>query len=157
MWSKSVLLAILTRNLASTSLTKSASNKLHYRPSSTAAYLRCLSQHSRSDGQQQWSAIRISGIEPTNQEPIEWQICRGKWKWIEHSVRKPSWHDTPGYNSSGTWMGSSELVDRPRVGDMAEVMYGVENESLWAVMEPGEIVGREPKALETCGWNSMLL
>ncbi|CAH8646314.1 unnamed protein product [Heterobilharzia americana] len=74
--------------------------------------------------------------ERTNQEPITQQICRRKWRWIGHALRRPTGDITRQVRlSSGTQMGSDELGVRGE-GDMEEIVRGG-NESLRAVVEPG--------------------
>ena len=83
--------------------------------------------------------------ERTNQEPITQQICRRKWRWIGHTLRKSSSDITrqaiarvePEWEAA-SW--SSE-------GDMEEVMRGGVA-SFWTVVEPGETVGGEQGRME---------
>ena len=89
---KSVSAATRIRDRLGQCVTKTTSIRLqrHFHQL-TAAFVGWLNtQDQMANSNDQRSRTEISGNESTNQEPIVQQICRRKWRWIEHTLRKPS-------------------------------------------------------------------
>nr|CAH8839726.1 unnamed protein product [Trichobilharzia regenti] len=86
--------------------------------------------------------------ERTNQEPMGQQVYRNKWRWIGHTLRKPSSDIT---RQSLEWNPiGKRRVGRQCVGDLEEVMWRGD-EIMWGDLELGENSSRESNVMETCG------
>nr|CAH8819931.1 unnamed protein product [Trichobilharzia regenti] len=94
---------------------------------------------------QKRSATGISGSESTQQEPIVKQICRKKWRWIGHTLRKPASDITR--QAIARVEPGREAASWSSKGDLEEVMRGGD-ESMWTDVEQGEKVVRKPKSME---------
>ena len=110
-----------------------------------------LSPYWRSNG---WTE-RISNKklwDRTNQEPITQIICRRKWRWIGHCLRRPLNDITRKaleWNPSG-----KRKVGRHCKGDMEEILQR-RGKSLWSKVVPVEEDSRKQDKLEMCRWSPM--